>query len=274
MNRDISKARRVLAGILIPTYLGIIVGAPLALAAWGSTLLLAGSLVPGILAFAGAFFGYPLFAGCLSLPHQSRVVEGRMPLDTGLQSYFHRRLYGLCWTSVYYSGPIYYTFLSIPILRKSLFRLFGYRGSMAFTVYPDTWIRDLPLLDFGAGSYLANKSTIGSNMIFIRNGRKEIEVGRIKLGENVMIGHMTMIGPSTEVGDGVQIGVGCGIGRKVKIGAGATIGDTVVLDHGAKVEAGVVVPTRSYVGMGKRVETHTELSPGTIILRREKVTCP
>ena len=35
---------------------------------------------------------------------------------------------------------------------RDVFRIFGYRGSMDFTIYPDTWIRDLPLLDFGEGA--------------------------------------------------------------------------------------------------------------------------
>jgi hypothetical protein len=36
---------------------------------------------------------------------------------------------------------------------------------MTFTVYPDSWIRDLPLLPFGQGEYVANPSTIGTNIV-------------------------------------------------------------------------------------------------------------
>lgn len=272
MKNNLSKGRRLLAGILIPLYLALILGAPLTCLAFGSTLALSGEILGATGSFALTLLAHPIVAGILSLPHQRHMIEGRMPLDTGLRSYFHRRLYGLCWTSVYYSGPIYYTLLGIPMLRTGLFRLFGYRGGMAFTIYPDTWVRDLPLLDFGDGSYLSNKATIGSNMIFIRNGKKEIEVGRIKVGKNAMVGHLTMIGPYADIGDDVQIGVGCGIGRKVRIGDRAVIGDTVVLDHGAKVEECSIVPTRSYVGMGRRITADEELSSASINLRRGRAT--
>lgn len=198
-----------------------------------------------------------------------------MPLDTAVAAYFHRRLYGLCWTAVYYSGPLYFAVLSVPVMKRWVFRMFGYRGAMDFTIYPDTWVRDLPLLDFGAGSYLSNKATIGSNMIFIRNGQKIIEVGRIKVGKNAMVGHLTMIGPACEIGDDVQIGVGCGIGRKVKIGERAIIGDTVVLDHGAKVEACAIVTTRSYVGTGRTIKEREEMGPAASLLRKSRrLTAP
>jgi hypothetical protein len=49
------------------------------------------------------------------------------------------------------------------------FRLFGYRGSMKFTVYPDTWIRDLPLLMFGEGAYVSNRATLRTNIV-LSNG--------------------------------------------------------------------------------------------------------
>lgn len=255
-----------MAAILVPTYLAVIFSAPLA------CLYLAFLSGPAIGPFVAltAPLAYVLAAAILSAPHQRHVIEGRMPLDPAVPAYFHRRLYGLCWTSVYYSGPIYFLFLTVPALRTGLFRAFGYRGSMNFTIYPDTWVRDLPLLDFGAGSYLSNKATIGSNMIFIRNGEKIIEIGRIRVGRNAMVGHMTMIGPGVEIGDDVQIGVGCGIGRKVRIGERAIIGDTVVLDHGAKVGTCSVVATRAYVGMGRRIGELDEIAPASVHLRRAR----
>jgi UDP-3-O-[3-hydroxymyristoyl] glucosamine N-acyltransferase len=164
---------------------------------------------------------------------------------------------------------LYYLILSWPTLKTLVFRAFGYRGPMNFTIYPDTWLRDLPLVHFGEGSYLSNKATIGSNMIFIRNGKKMIEVGSVRVGNNALVGHLTMVGPSTVIEDDVQIGVGCGIGRRSHIGAGAIIGDVVVLDHGSRVDAGCVLPTRAYVGMGCRVRRETDVAPAGSILRKQ-----
>lgn len=83
------------------------------------------------------------------------------------QQYVDRRLYGLCWSCLYYFTPIYYLVLSIPILKHIVFRAFGYKGSLNITLYADTWIRDLPLLEIGKGVYIANKATIGTNMPLI-----------------------------------------------------------------------------------------------------------
>lgn len=176
----ISPTRRRLCAVLANLYYLAIWGAPCALVA----LAVHSSFWVSLALIAMAPLSFLLVAGGLSQLHSRKVVEGRFPLDTGDPRYFHRRLYGLCWTSVYYSGPVYYMVLSLPLLRKLVFRLFGYRGNMNFTVYPDTWIRDLPLLDIGEGAYLSNKATIGTNMIFYRNGERFIEVGAIKLVGN------------------------------------------------------------------------------------------
>lgn len=265
---ELQKWRRFVAAVAVPLYLAAILVAGLGPVSLGAACFFSGQWVAGCIGVCLTPLTYALTAGVLSLVHQPHVVEGRMCLDTAYRPYFHRRMYGLCWTAVYYSGPIYFLMLSVPPLRKLLFRLFGYRGSMDFTIYPDTWIRDLPLLDFGAGCYLSNKATIGSNMIFIRNGKKVIEIGRIRVGRRAMVGHLSMVGPSTEIGDDVQIGVGCGVGRKVRIGDRSIVGDVVVLDHGSRVDADTVVPTRSYVGMGRRVQSFEELSPGAILTRK------
>src|SRR5690606_32657555 len=101
-----------------------------------------------------------LISGLLSCPFQSAIIPGRFPRDLGESIYARRRLYGLCWTLVYYCKPVYAGWLAVPALKRLLFRLFGYRGPTDFTVYPDTWIRDLPLLHFGSGVYVANRATL------------------------------------------------------------------------------------------------------------------
>lgn len=261
---------RVLANLLVPTYLLLVAGTPALLILDAARHLSQRSYLSGCLEFLLAPIAYVLVAGVLALPHRRHVVQGRMPVDTRIPPYFHRRLYGLCWTAVYYSGPIYYAVLTVPLLRRAVFRLFGYRGSMDFTIYPDTWIRDLPLLDFGKGSYLSNKATIGTNMIFIRNNQKIIEVGSIVVGEHAMVGHLTMIGPSTRIGDQVQIGVGCGIGRRVEIEEGAVVGDKVICDHGVKIGPSAIVGTSSYLGMGVRIPEGFEVPVGSVEVRRSR----
>src|SRR5947209_7375177 len=66
-----------------------------------------------------------IVASLLSLPHQKGVVPGRFPRKLSHPVYFHRRLYGLCWTAVYYFKPVYFLCLSLPWLKWLTFRLFG-----------------------------------------------------------------------------------------------------------------------------------------------------
>lgn len=245
--------RRHLARVLVPLYLTLIFGACALCWMLAVEAVLIGQPLLGIALMLAGPLAYALAAGFLSRLHRRHVIEGRMPVDTGLRSYFHRRLYGLCWTSIYYSGPLYFVILSVPLLKRTVFRLFGYRGSMDFTIYPDTWIRDLPLLNFGRGTYLSNKATVGSNMIFVHNGKQSIVVGRIDIGAGSMIGHAALVGPGTWIGENVVMGVGSAIGRKASIGDRTMIGDVMVVDHGGTVGRDCVLGTRSYVGLKAHV---------------------
>jgi hypothetical protein len=113
------------------------------------------------------FFGIFIFLGMtclLVLPFRKAIVPGKFPRDTGHFVYGPRRLYGLLWTLLYYSGPLYWLILTVKPLKSLVLRAFGYTGSLNFVVYPDTWIRDLPFLRIRDGAYLSNKATIGTNI--------------------------------------------------------------------------------------------------------------
>src|SRR5262245_12126123 len=160
--------RKALFFVLTPLYLTAIFGLPLV--ACASLFLISSNVLLSLTAIAGAPLVFATIflvtAAILSLPHQKAIVAGRYPRAISHPVYFHRRLYGLCWTSVYYFTPVYFLTLSIPFLKKIVFRGFGYKGDLDFTTYPDTWIRDLPLLKIGRGAYLSNKATIGTNIAF------------------------------------------------------------------------------------------------------------
>src|SRR5579872_2324997 len=203
-------------------YLGLIFGLP-AIAAFAlfkvavsiPLELLFGALAP--FAYAVVFVAV---AGLLSIPHQRGIVPGKFPRTLTNPVYRDRRLYGLCWTSVYYFKPVYYLCVTVPALKAFTFRLFGYRGNLDFTIYADTWVRDLPLLDFGRGAYLGNRATIGSNQCF----GDRILVDRITFEEGSELGHLAMVSPGVYVGKGAEIGAGAGVGLRAKIGAYSNIG--------------------------------------------------
>lgn len=195
-------------------------------------------------------------SGLLSLPFHRAIVAGKFPRDLLHPIYRGRRFYGTCWTALYYCKPVYWLVLSLPWLKWLAFRLFGYRGQMAFTVYPDTWIRDLPLLDFGPGVYVANRATLGTNMP-LKNGR--ILVDRIQIGEGSLIGHLTLIAAGVTIGDQVEIESGTGVGIKVKIGHRVAVGAACGINHFSQLG------DHSVVGAGCRIGFRAKVPANAVI---------
>lgn len=210
-----------------------------------------------------------ILAGALSLPHQFAVVAGKVRRDVSNRLYFHRRLYGLCWTAVFYNKPAYFLCLNMPFLRWMVFRLFGYRASMNFTVYPDTWIRDLPLLYFEDGVYVSNRATLGTNMV-LSNGF--LLVDGITLRANALVGHLVMLAPGVTLERGAEVGVGSAIGIRTTLEAGAFVGPCCVIEHGVRICKDASVSAHSYVGSRARVSEGVQLPPAAKILPRTTVS--
>jgi acetyltransferase-like isoleucine patch superfamily enzyme len=205
---------------------------------------------------------YPLLAGLLSLPHQKSVVAGKFARDLTLPAYRGRRQFGLLWTAVYYAVPIYFVWLSVPFLKRLLFALFGYRGSSSFTLYPDTWIRDLPLLRFGAGAYVSNRATLGTNVV-LRSG--EILVDTVSIGDRALVGHLSMLGPGVVVSDDAEVGIGCAIGFRTRLGAGSQVGPCCTVEHSVVVGPGTTIGTRTYVGSRVRLGPNLRIPAGCVV---------
>ena len=68
---------------------------------------------------------YALACGVASLPFTSAVKPGTFPRDLADAAYRGRRLYGLCWTCLYYLSAAYHLVLAFPVLKWAVFRLFG-----------------------------------------------------------------------------------------------------------------------------------------------------
>ncbi|MES2645134.1 MAG: hypothetical protein V4850_36945 [Myxococcota bacterium] len=257
--------------LLSSLYAVAIFGLP-ALALWGALQLAQGNTLVEIVVLAFAPIAYALgsgvVAGVLSRFHRAHVVAGKFSRDLASRPYMHRRLYGLCWTAVYYFTPAYFLWLSLPGGKHALFRLFGYRGQTAFTTYPDTWVRDLPLLVLGRGAYLSNRATIGTNIVLMGG---EILVDSIEVGADAIVGHLAMLAPGVVVGARAEIGVGCAIGIKVTIGEGAQFGPNCSIEHGAVIGANARVGVLTFVGSGSVVGAGVVLPPRTFVPRRTKL---
>ena len=233
------------------------------------TSAMVGPLGLATAAFAPLIYAltFVIVAGLLSLPHQKGIVAGKFPRKITHPVYRNRRLYGLCWTALYYCKPIYYLCVTVPALKALTFRLFGYRGSMEFTVYADTWIRDLPLLHFYPGVYLGNRATLGSNQCF---GRDHILVDHITLEDGAVLGHLGMISPGVHIGKAAEIGVGAAVGLRATIGAGAAVGPCSGIGHGVKVGNRAEIGAMSYIGNKSSIGDRFVIPAGTVVARGTK----
>lgn len=211
---------------------------------------------------------FVLTAGLLSRPHHHAIRPGRFQRDLADPTYRARRLYGLCWTSVYYATPLYFLVLSLPWLKRLTFRLFGYRGQMQFTVYPDTWIRDLPLLDFGPGAYVSNKATLGTN---VAQANGSLLVDRISVGAGALVGHLAMLSTGTVLEEGAEVGVGCAVGSKVRFRRNAAVAACCAVGHLADLGEDVRVGYMSSIGIAARIDAGLRLPQVAIVPNRCRV---
>jgi carbonic anhydrase/acetyltransferase-like protein (isoleucine patch superfamily) len=262
--------RRVLFFTLSPLYVVVIFGAPFAICVSLFRLSPSPSFRLPLLVLLPALYSllYLLIAALLSLPHQSAIVAGRFPRDVSHPVYFHRRLYGLCWTTVYYCVPIYHLALSLPLVKTLIFRLFGYKGDMEFTTYPDPWIRDLPLLRLGKGAYLSNKSTIGTN-IALPDG--SILVEPVTIGAGALVGHLAMLAPGVEIKQGAEVGVGVCIGLKSIVGEGVKINPGCSIEHGVKIGAHAKIGSVTYIASAVTVAPEIIVPGGVTIPARTRI---
>ena len=255
--------------MMIQVYHVLIVSVPFAAAVF--PILLAPNLVLRIaVTFLAPFLligVHLLLCGLLSWPFRRAVVAGKTPRTLANPLYARRRLHAMCWTYVCFS-PFYYIFLSVTWVKWLMLRLFGYKGSTDFTVYPDVWLRDLPVLTMRSGAYLANRSSIGSNLIQ-KDGN--IYLGAIEIGERAIISHLAMIGPDSLFENDADIGQKCACGVKFKIGERSVVRPCSALDHMSKLGADVEIGTRAFLGIGVKVSDGVKIPPNASIPAKRRL---
>ncbi|HYX37529.1 MAG TPA: hypothetical protein VE954_30880 [Oligoflexus sp.] len=228
----------------------------------------------------GAFALFPFLfvpsfitlAGLMSRFAHSKIIPGRFPREAFHRIYGWRRVYGICWTQVFYFKPLYAISLAVPRFKTYMLRLFGYKGpSTSFVVYPDTWLRDLPVLSIGKDAYLANRSTIGTNICLNDN---TIMVDSIQIKDKGLVGHLSVLAPGCKIEEGAEVGVVTSIGLRSWIGPQVSIKPNCLINHGCSLEEGCEIGTRSYIGLrvrvgkGVKVPAGANIPEGAVILNQ------
>ncbi len=243
---------QLMACLVTPTLLAAVAAlSPLFFLSSRSILVMAFLLSPTFFLMT-----YLIVCCCLGRCYSRQIEAGQFIRSTLHKKYRYRRLYGACWCTIYYFGPLYNLILSLPGLKKFVFRNFGYSGNFNWSIYPDTWIRDLPLLHIGENAYVANKATLGTNLP-LKNG--QILVDHIRIGMRSMIGHLAMVGAGTEIGSDVVIGHGSAVGIY------SCLGDRVSIGPRASLDSFVHVGEDCSIGMGCVIHQGVAISAGLII---------
>jgi acetyltransferase-like isoleucine patch superfamily enzyme len=215
-----------------------------------------------------------LISGLLSWPAHKAIIRGKFPRQPFHKIYFWRRIYGCCWTTVYYFKPLYSVFLTIPVLKRALFRIFGYKGPLNFVIYPDTWVRDLPLLYLGQSAYCSNRSTIGTNLC-LKDGT--ILVDRIYIGDRAILGHLAAIAPGVKMDEDVELGVATVVGVRSRFKKNTKIGSACAINHGVTIGENCTVGGHASIDLGVKITDNIKipsgcmLPPGTIISQQSDV---
>lgn len=215
-----------------------------------------------VLAPISYVFSFTVCAGLLSIPFRKYIVKGTFTRDLNHPIYGPRRLYGFCWTSVYYFTPLYSIILTIPIFRKILLSLFGLPGNHDFTLYPDTWIRDLPLLKIEEKAYLSNKSTLGSNVCLKDN---TILVDGIRIGRSAIVGHMAILGPGTVLEENSEVGASAAFGIRSRVQQNSKVGAGSGINHGTDIGKNTEIGPMSYIGIRVTIRDNIRIPAGSNI---------
>jgi len=194
-------------------------------------------------------------------PFRDRIREGRFDRTPSDRDYLARRVHGAAWTTLYYCKPVLALVLAVRPLRAFVLRGFGYRGSIDVTLYPDTWVRDLPLLDLAPGVYVSNRATLGTNVV----DGKRIIVSGIRLGERTVIGHLAMVGGGLTAGADVEIGQGAAVGFRVRIGDGTYIGPCARVGHASRIGSKVTLGHGVILGDRCRLADGLDLPDGLLV---------
>ena len=202
--------------------------------------------------------------------HVQNIKKGHFKRDEQTPDYKSRLIYTEKLRSFVYNPAIMNEILSDWDLKRLFFRTFGYKGSLDFTIYPNAWLRDLPLLDIGEGCYLADNILLGTNMV--SHNQQFIDVGPITIGDRTIFNQRCAVGNDVTIGKDCRIGFSVGIGIRCTIGDNVSIGEYSFIAHGVKVGKNVTIGQCSHIGNMIIVEAGVVLPPNTKIPAYSRVT--
>jgi len=173
------------------------------------------------------------------------------------KDYQDRLIYTKAFRKFIYNPAILNEILSCTLLKEAFFRIFGYKGALDFTIYPNCWLRDLPLLDIGSNTYLADGILLGTNQVSV--DQKVLKVGAIKIGERCVFDQDCKLGYNAKIGNDCVIGIQSSIGLRCRMGDNVKLGEATTIRHGVTIGRDVIVGSETQIGNFSVIEEGVEL---------------
>jgi acyl-[acyl carrier protein]--UDP-N-acetylglucosamine O-acyltransferase len=200
----------------------------------------------------------------------NNIKVGKFKRDKANPDYQDRLVYTQELRQYLYNPAILNCILSDKEMKTLFFRTFGYRGSVEFTIYPNCWLRDLPLLDIGENTYLADGILLGTNQV--TPDQEWICTGSIRIGDNCVFDQGCAVGYNSRIGSNSMIGFKVSIGLKNRIGKNVRIGGASNISHGCRIGNNVVLSDFCRIGSFSVIEEGVELPEFTDVPAFSQVT--
>lgn len=191
------------------------------------------------------------------------IKTGKFKRDKDNPDYQDRLIYTKALRPFVYNPAVMDIIFSDEKVKAFFFRTFGYQGNLDFTIYPNSWLRDLPLLDIGKKVYLADGILLGTNQV--TPDQQWICTGKITIGDNCIFDQGCSVGFNTRIGANSTIGFEVAIGLKNRIGENVKIGGRSNIAHGCRIGNNVTLSDCCRIGSFSVIEDGVELEEYTDI---------
>ena len=187
----------------------------------------------------------------------SNMKPGSFNRITRGPDYQDRLIYTREFRRFIYNPAVLNVIFSDSKLKHRFFRTFGYKGSTDFTIYPNCWLRDLPMLDIGKGTYLGDGILLGTNQV--SQDQKTLKVGTITIGERCVFDQHCKLGYNSVIGDDCIIGIQTAIGLKCSMGNNVKLGEATTVRHGVTIMDNVTIGAETQIGNFSIIEDGVSL---------------
>ncbi|MBK7367240.1 MAG: hypothetical protein IPJ04_04810 [Candidatus Eisenbacteria bacterium] len=164
------------------------------------------------------------------------------------------------WAPAVYLGVFQPLFFLSPLFQRTALRAFGAKLAANARVTTRTSVREPHLIEIGRDSLVGEYAHLATSY---QPKLHTLIVGRIRIGDDVLIGAYCVLGAGCRVGSRTIVEFRVAIGARAIIGEDAFIGADTIIWVGARIGNGVRIGKSCVIAMGAVVPDGARLPDGT-----------